>query len=122
MQYLILDTSSILFATSNKRDIFESVKEYNPEHAPLISRGIMSELKRIGDSEKGKAKFAAAALYLIKEHQPDIVNNNDDVDGWILAEAEKRKCDVCTNDIALKKALKSMGIQVFSISRDGRLR
>ena len=122
MTYIIIDTSSILFALSNNKDVFEAVKLKDPSYEPLISLGILNELNGIGGSEKGKGKFANAALYMIKEHQPDIANSNATVDDWIVEEAEKRKCDVCTNDMELKKRLKEKGITVFTVSRSGELR
>ncbi len=122
MRYIIVDTSSIIFGLSNKADVFNSIKITDPEYEPLISLGVLSELNRISDAKGRFSKFAAAGVYLIEEHRPDIANSKDAVDTWIEQEAVKRRCDVCTNDVKLKKRLKSLGITVFSISRDGTIR
>ncbi len=122
MRYVIVDTSSIIFGLSNKVDVFSAIKAKDPSLEPLISMGIMNELNRIRDSWGKFSKFAAAGIYLISRHEPDIANTKEGVDDWIVSEASKLGCSVCTNDMALKRRLKAKGIEVFSISRSGAVR
>lgn len=122
MAYVIVDTSSIIFGLSNKVDVFAAIKEKNPLSEPLISMGVLDELNRIRDSKGKFSKFAAAGIYLIAQHEPDIANVRANVDDWIVEEARKLGCDVCTNDVALKKRLKALGVRAFSVSRSGSLR
>jgi rRNA-processing protein FCF1 len=120
MNGIIIDTSSILFALSNKVDIFKAVEEQSPLEA-LVSEGVIKELAGIAGSSKSNSKYAGVALELIKRYQIKIERNSNYVDKWILG-AAKRYMNVCTNDTRLKKALRVKGITVYSISRNGILR
>lgn len=122
MQYLIVDTSSIVFALSNKVDPFAEIRSM-PSTQILISKGVLRELRKLASGRGRYAKYARAAISLLNSN-PHIRVEQDSgyVDSWIQHTASRMSCSVCTNDIKLKRALKAKKIKVYSISRDGRLR
>lgn len=123
MDYIIVDTSSIIFSLSNNVDIFAAIKMQMPEYTILVSSGILKELKKIGNGKSKFGKFGRVAATLLNKHgNVKLVKDNTYVDKWISDAARERRCAVCTNDTELKKHLKSEGIRAFSISRSGLLR
>jgi rRNA-processing protein FCF1 len=122
MRYIILDTSSILFAVSNRKDIFEEVRYQLPDMQAMISTGILAELKGIARSGRSNAKFAATALHQIGLYGPAMEKGYGPVDQWIVKHALHGDHYVCTNDAKLKSLLIKAGIKSFSFSRSGRIR
>jgi rRNA-processing protein FCF1 len=120
--YIILDTSSIVFAVSNKKEILTSANDAFIGYSILISRGILRELHELA---KGRGKYsgsANAALKILEKASIEISPEVGYVDDWIVAEWEKRKCVICTNDVDLKKRLRSEGATVVSVTRAGTFR
>ncbi len=117
---IILDTSSILFALSNKVDIFIAARE-ELSLDPVISLGVVRELRRISKSAKVSSKAANVALELIKKREEAVVPDNQYVDDWILSAAGKYE-GVCTNDTKLRRALRANGVKVYAVSRSGEFR
>ncbi|MDE1865008.1 MAG: hypothetical protein KGH77_06320, partial [Candidatus Micrarchaeota archaeon] len=65
---------------------------------------------------------AKIGLALIKKHLVTVLKGDEYVDDWIIANARRWDCIVCTNDVGLKHKLKAMGIKAVSLSRSGMLR
>ena len=122
MQSIIVDTSAIIFAIENRKDIFASIEEYMPGSQILISNGIMEELEMISASRNENRKAAKAALALLAKHNIKALKDHTYVDDWIVRESRMRKCAVCTNDAELRKKLKAEKIKVVSVSWNGILR
>ncbi len=120
---IIIDTSSILFAASNRKDIFEAVRENFPGFTMVISEGIVRELSNHSNAGGKTAGSAGLALMIIdKTAGMQIEKSTGYVDDWIVREWKKRRCIVCTNDIKLKKRLREIGASVLSVTRAGILR
>ena len=117
---IIVDTSSILFALSNKVDIFNAIKE-DLGLDPVISRGVVKELQKFSESSKGSSRYAKVALQLIDKYGIKTDPDSDYVDNWILSKA-KDMDNVCTNDTKLRNALRGKGVKVYVISRSGEFR
>ena len=122
MPFIIVDTSSIIFGLSNKKDVFEAVRNHQRAYSPIISEGIIRELKLIRERHEKYSKFAGAALLLISMAHVEITKDSSSVDEWIKKEAVGKGYAVCTNDTALKRSLKTAKIRVFSMTRSGTLR
>ncbi|MDE1823121.1 MAG: hypothetical protein KGH50_02235 [Candidatus Micrarchaeota archaeon] len=123
MDYVILDTSSIIFSLSNKRDILMSIRDRFPNSRILVSDGVLGELKKLSSGRSRYAKYAAVAISLLNRYDNvKVAKNSSYVDKWIIREASKLGAVVCSNDIKLKRALKAAGISTISVSRDGSLR
>jgi rRNA-processing protein FCF1 len=123
MHHLIIDTSSIVFGLSNKRNVFESANEQLPNHRIIVSNGIIKELKKIGKGRGKYAKFANVGISLINRYDNiEVSKDSSYADSWITKKATELNCAVCTNDTKLKRSLKAKGITVYSISRSGLLR
>lgn len=122
MPYIIVDTSSIIFALSNNIDIFTKIRGMTSLRI-MVSKGVINELKRLASGRSRYAKHARVAISLLNSN-PHIRVEQDSsyVDSWIQQTARQLSCSVCTNDIRLKRALKESKISVYSISRDGHLR
>jgi rRNA-processing protein FCF1 len=120
MEGIIVDTSSILFALSNKVDIFDAIGG-QLRLTPVISRGVVSELSRLSKTRKASGRHASVALELIGRHNVRIERDSGYVDSWILSAAHGFSC-VCTNDTRLREELRKAGIKVYVMSRSGELR
>ncbi len=122
MESIIVDTSAIVFAAQNGKDIFSSIEEGMPGCEIVVSTGIVEELERIAGSRSDNRKAAKLALGLITRHKIKMLKGGTDVDKWITDESSKRRWSVCTNDIGLKKELKKRKVEVLSASGNGILR
>ena len=120
MGYIIVDTSSILFGLENKVDIFKEA-DSKLGLSPIISKGVVMELTKISSSKRQDRKYAIMALKLIAEQKVKIESDTAYVDEWIIRAATKYG-NVCTNDTKLRKALKSKGVSIYSVSMGGSLR
>ncbi len=120
---MIIDTSSILFSISNKKDIFAAAENSFPGTTIIISKGIMREISR---HAKGRGKIAGpagfAVLIIGQKTGLHIEKDAGYVDAWIVREWRKRHCIVCTNDRKLKKELSDEGAHVVSFTRAGTFR
>lgn len=123
MRTVILDTSSIVFSISNKRDIFAALEARYPGCQVALSEGVIKELKKLSSGRSKYAKYAAVAISLLNRYASiKVAKNSTYVDKWIIREASKLGAVVCSNDAKLKRALRARGITVISVSRDGSLR
>lgn len=119
---LYIDTSSIIFALRNKRDLLElaALEGYQP----VVSIGVKRELERIAEKAASMSKFAGLALKEIDAYASQgrliVEANSERPDNWLLSLPEGSV--VLTNDMKLKHMLKEKGIKVKSIGRDGRMR
>lgn len=122
MDYVIIDTSSILFGFSNKIDVFESVLDAFHGKKIMISSGVLRELRSLSTNRGKKGANARAALAAIKVKNVKVEDILGNVDRWILSSAPSFAAAVITNDTQLAKSLKAKGVKVLKISRDGSLR
>jgi rRNA-processing protein FCF1 len=120
MDGIIVDTSSILFAFSNRVDIFRRVK-LQLGLAPVVSEGVIRELKAKAQGGGRSRAYARLALDLIKNYGINVDKDSGYVDRWIIA-SSKRYGSVCTNDTKLRRALRNSGSAVYTISRSGEFR
>ncbi len=118
---LIIDTSSIIFSLVNGNDIFDEIENTN-EYYPIISKGVILELKKFAVSRTKLRPLAVVAINSIKKHKIEINYSTLYVDKWILELANSKKYSVCTNDIKLKKKLRNMNIRTLSVTKTGTLR
>jgi rRNA-processing protein FCF1 len=88
---------------------------------PVISQGVVRELKRISEGGKPSSKYAKAAMKLIEVHRTKMYPDSSYVDSWIMAKAHEIG-NVCTNDTKLRKELKQNGVAAYAISRSGKFR
>jgi rRNA-processing protein FCF1 len=121
-QFIIVDTSSIIFGLSHRSDVFNAILAYEPSYKPVVSEGVVNELKGIGSGRGRYAKYARAGLELIRKHGIEVEDGQGYVDSWILRKAFTLKFDVCTNDTALRRKLKEKGIKTFSLSIQGYIK
>ncbi len=122
MDWIILDTSSIIFSLSNHFDPFAYVRDNMPTYRILISSGVVTELGKLGSGRKKEKKYANVALALLGRYDLSIAKSPLPVDRWIVKEAISRHCLVCTNDIKLKESLRDKGVNTVSVARNGSLR
>ncbi len=123
LPYAIIDTSSILFGISIRKDIFESVRAKFPKSVPLVSRGVLRELGMISKNKGARGASAGAALALVKAKRVKVEPNAAYVDSWISSAAARYiNSIVVTNDTALFRKLRGAGTNVFRLSKSGILR
>lgn len=119
---MIVDTSSILFGLRHRKDVFQSIGRELPSCTPVVSRGIVGELRAISGNRGRRGSDARAALLLLKSKKVDMHNIRAGVDDWILKEAATRGEIVVTNDTELAGRLVGNGVTCFKLSVNGRLR
>ncbi len=121
---VIIDTSSILFGISNKKDAIDAAHAMFPSYPIIISEGVLRELGGISHNEGKRGKSAKTALELIRRKYKNIkvYDNNTNVDEWILGKAQSSDCIVITNDSALCKKLKARGTRCLKLAVSGMLR
>ncbi|MEM3841186.1 MAG: hypothetical protein QXN59_00615 [Candidatus Micrarchaeaceae archaeon] len=122
---MIPDTSSIIFAFENKKNIFDIIEQEFVHPSISISRGILRELNSAASNKGRKGAAARAALLVAKAKKLKVYNNNGHVDAWIvgIARSSGGKVAIVTNDVALAKRLAGFnGLLVCKVSREGKLR
>ncbi len=123
MHYIILDTSSILFAAANRKDAFKAVEEKFPNCRILVSRGVFRELRGISSNAGKKGASARLSLEMLGYKKVNVDNVSGNVDSWISRKASSPGVRaVVTNDDQLARKLRQNGKTVFKVSRDGFLR
>ncbi len=120
--YVIADTSSILYAMSQRKDLFAIIAEELPGATILVSRGVITELEKLSKSKRKNSRDAKASLQALASASPEIAEDYSYVDEWIASESAKRECMVITNDAALKRRLRRSGARTLSVAFGGRLR
>lgn len=120
--YVIADTSSILFAMAQRKNLFALISEEIPGAKILISRGVIAELDKLSKSKRKNSRDARASLLALASASLEIAEDSSYVDEWIASEFEKRKCIVITNDAILRRRLRRYGARTLSVSVGGRLR
>ena len=123
MHWIIVDTSSILFSLSNRKDPFAAITEGFPGGAIMLSKGVLRELEKLASGSGIHARHARAAIALLTRYDNiKVAEDSSYVDGWILSQAAKLGAKVCTNDVRLKRRLKGASVDAFSISKSGMIR
>ena len=130
MKYIIIDTSSILFALKYNKNIFEIIKtKYLSNYKIIISKGIINELTRLSKTRsklKLSATISLVIINKIKEKERKIFiykRSNINVDKWILDTSNKFKnIIIITNDTELAKKLYNNNKEIFKISKQGILK
>ena len=122
-RFVIIDTSSILFGMSNRKDVFDIARAHLPGYQMLISKGVIRELRGISQNMGRRGAGAKAALEAIKYKKVHVDNNTTDVDDWILSKAIGYPGSVViTNDTGLSKRLRSNSVEMRKLTKDGSLR
>lgn len=123
MVFLIIDTSSIVFGFSNKRDVFEIAHGRFPGYDILISAGVLGELSKLARNRGTKGAGARTAIEALKYKKVNVDNSTGSVDSWIYAKSrEYPHTVVVTNDTELYKKLKSANINCLKLTKAGLLR
>ncbi len=118
---VIIDTSAILFGFKFKKNVFEIVEERFHDAQIVVSRGVIRELTGISSNKGKNAAIARFALLTLKSKKLEVHNININVDAWVLKSARISDI-VITNDTELSNALRSKGITVLKMSRNGLLK
>ncbi len=117
---VLVDTSSIIFAMHNRKDIFSITKAVFPDRTVCVSEGVVSELKRISTIRSKKGREAAAGLRSVFHNNIPVEDDEQRPDDWMV-EINSARCIFLTNDTKLWHRLKAAGKQAMKISVDGRI-
>ena len=141
MNYIIIDTSSMLFGLRYNKNIFELIKtKYLSNYKIIISKGILNELTYLSKYNSELALNAKAAIQIINsltQTQSKVFiyeKSSINVDSWILRAS--RKFDnsiIITNDTKLAEELKKIKdkesketenktTKIYKLSKQGILR
>ncbi|MCL5262342.1 MAG: hypothetical protein M1390_00675 [Candidatus Marsarchaeota archaeon] len=123
MRYVIVDTSSILFGLAHRKDVLGIAERSLPGFTPLISSGVIRELRHHSLNKGAKGASARAALSILKLKKIRVDNTSGDVDSWILRKAVSEAGSlVVTNDTPLLRKLRLSGVRVMKLSKSGKLK
>ncbi len=120
MEYVIVDTSSIVFGFEFKKDVFEAATGRFHTHKQLISAGVLAELSTLAENRGKKGLAARLALAAIKYKKVLVDNSTQHVDSWVFGKSlEHPGTVVITNDTALFKRLKAKGVLAYKFTKAG---
>lgn len=119
---VVIDTNAALYATKQKTDVYELLS--NQDYTPILLNCVAWELKKLStDAESGADKAAAKLALQIAEQRAKLVEvGKGDVDNAILTYARENKARILTNDHALKRRARSIGIVTLSVSKNKLMR
>ena len=106
MKKIILDTNALMAITEFKIDVFNELeRSCNFPFQVAVLQGIIEELHRIEEEQRGKYKRAARlALAILTAKNVLILPDRGDVDE-VLAAYSKKGILILTQDLGLKKRL-----------------
>jgi len=117
----VLDTNFLLLPYQFKIDILRELDEIITGYEPVISTTIYDELKKLS-KKKGKHGMAAKfAIKIVDANKVKKIKTKTGADDWVVEYCGKTGAVACTNDIKLKKKLKSKKIKVIGLKSKSRL-
>lgn len=121
MKLAIIDTSSILFGFSNRKNVFEAASDLRG-YSLLVVAAVIRELRWRARNKGALGAAARTALLELRYKNIKVASKAaGDADAEILRAARKHKGSaVITNDTELSKRLRGMA-DVFRLNLDGRL-
>jgi rRNA-processing protein FCF1 len=123
MDYCVIDTSSIIFGASSRKDAFSIARSTFQGTEAVISTGILHELEGMANNKGKKGADARTSLEMIKNGRVRIIRNDSYPDTWIRNIAARYKnAIVITNDTALFNQIRKTGGKAFKLSRSGILK
>ena len=124
MKLAIIDTSSILFGFSHRRNAFDAARYALRGYDLYLSGAVVKELHRLAENKGRLGATARVALQELRYKNIKGSNtslSNADLDIIRVATGHKGSA-VVTNDTALAKRLQGLRIEVFKLSISGRLK
>ena len=123
MGYCVIDTSSIVFGASMRRNAFSIARSAFQGSEAVISTGILHELEGMAKNKGKKGACAKISLEFVKKCNVRVIRNNSYPDTWIRNIAARYKnAIVITNDTALFNQIRKTGGKAFKLSRSGILK
>lgn len=119
---LLMDSSFLLLAAKVGKNFFELTEDIvGQKIEPLILDTTLEELKRLAKSPRRRSSLAKLCLELAKDmHVKKSVGRS--ADDQILNYASNYRCAVATNDMALKKRLRSLGATIIVVGSNNKIR
>ena len=123
LELVIIDTSSIVFGFSFKRNVFEAANEAFPGREIVISAGVLRELRGIARNRGRRGAAAGTALLSVSSKSIKVDKDGGDVDSWIAAaSARYNNSIVITNDTELLGRIRRSGGKALKLSKSGILK
>ncbi len=111
-----MDANFLMLPAQMGVDIFGELERLIEEpHELVTSKGVLDELARIAMGMSEDAPCAKVALKIVDGKKVGIAESSEQVDEWLVREAEKGGAVVCTNDIALIKRLRRKKVKVIRV-------
>ena len=121
---VILDTNFLLIPYQFKINIIKELDYLiDIPHSLVVSKGILRELNTIAKSQGKRGVAARVGLKMVEFNKDriEIVDDDSNVDDWVLDYATKNNSIVCTNDVILRKRLKPHNIKVVVLKSKSKL-
>jgi len=114
MKRVILDTNFVIDVIRFKIGLGEIEKLVDGKCRLIVPMTVFEELKKISGQKTKDGVFAKIGLMLIKEKNIDIVGvEGKRADEGIAKMASEENAVVATNDIELRKSLRTSGVQTI---------
>lgn len=119
---LLVDSSFLLRAAESGKNFLELTEDLiGQDIEPIILDTTLEELERLAKSRGRRSSLAKLCLKFAKNMNVR-KSAGDDVDDQIINFAKNIRCAVATNDMALKKRLRSLGTTTILIASNDKIR
>lgn len=115
---VVLDTNFLLMPYQFKINILHELDFLiDVSHRFVVSSRSVDELEHIGRlaGKDGMAARLALKMLSANKDRIDIVQNDQEVDDWIVIYSKENRAIVCTNDSALRRRLKAAKVKVAAM-------
>jgi len=114
MKKVILDTNFVIDLIRFKIGLGEIEKLVDGKCRLIVPMTVFEELEKISGQKTMDGVFARIGLMLIKEKDIDIVGVKGKMTDKVIAEmASEENAIVATNDVELRKSLRTSGVQTI---------
>jgi len=126
---ILLDTNFLMMPYKNRIDIFQEIDRLmadKPGYELSVTQSVRCELERLAQEARGEDKVAAGlGLQLLEDKKVKVIEAEGalgaDAQIIALAGGNRAATVVCTNDRALKKRLREMGVSVITMREKDHL-
>ena len=110
---VILDSSAIMMLFEFSIDLDDELNRLLGKHKVVVPIAVINELKFLSQNSKGKTSYKAkASLELVKKYETVKLDVDIKADDAVFGLARKLDGVVVTNDIGLKKRLRTANLHV----------
>lgn len=121
---ILLDTNFLMLPHEHRIDIFSEIERIVLEaHEIVVPSGVIEELGKIARGSGKDSVSANVAIKLIELNNLRVIKSDGNVDDFVKRYVDEHKgIIVCTNDKALKRAIKNKTTVICMRGKDHLVR